>query len=100
MGYGLGKGIFLNVSLLSCIHVKEVSIFQRISFIGIKGNVSLYELNTEEVVKMLKGQLMPKPSLLSVLASVLAITFVGSRKLSKNWLKSKFRVRRRVVYES
>jgi hypothetical protein len=65
---------------------------------GIKGNVSLYELNTEEIVKMLEGQLMPNPS--ALLASVLAITFVGSKKLSKDWLKSTFRVRRRAVYEA
>ena len=55
---------------------------------GIKGNVSLFELNTEEVVKMLEGQLMPNP--LSIMASVLVITFVGKKKLTENWLKSTF----------
>lgn len=65
---------------------------------GMKGNVSLFELNTEDVVKMLEGQLMP--NLASTLASVLAITFVGSHSLSKDWLQSTFRVRRRSVYEA
>lgn len=59
-----------------------------------KGNISLFNLNTEDVVKMLQGQLMPN------LASMLAITFVGSHSLSKDWLKSTFRVRRRCVYEA
>lgn len=65
---------------------------------GMKGNVSLYELNTKEVVKMLEGQVMPNP--VSSLASVLAITFVGSKVLPKDWLKTMFRVRRRRVYEA
>jgi hypothetical protein len=65
---------------------------------GMKGNVSLYELNTKEVVRMLEGQMMPNP--MSTLGSVLAITFVGSLILPKEWLKSTFRVRRRRVYEA
>jgi hypothetical protein len=65
---------------------------------GMKGNVSLYELNTSDVVRMLEGQIMPNPA--STLASVLAITFVGSMSLPKDWLKSTFRVRRRRVYEA
>jgi hypothetical protein len=65
---------------------------------GMKGNVSLYELNTKDVVRMLEGQVMPNPA--ASLASVLAITFVGSTALPKDWLKSTFRVRRRRVYEA
>jgi hypothetical protein len=65
---------------------------------GMKGNVSLYELNTNDVVKMLEGQLMPNRT--STLASVLAITFVGSMTLPKDWLKSTFRVRRHCVHEA
>jgi hypothetical protein len=64
---------------------------------GMKGNISLYELNTKDVVKMLDGQMMPNA--VSTLASVLAITFVGSKVLPKDWLKSTFRVRRRSVYK-
>ena len=40
---------------------------------------------------------MPNPAL--TLASVLAITFVGSMSLPKDWLKSTFRVRQQ-VYEA
>jgi hypothetical protein len=62
------------------------------------GNVSLYEHNMGAIVEMLTGQLMPQNC--AVLASVLAITFVAAKKLPLNWLKSTFRVRRRVVFEA
>ena len=65
---------------------------------GMAGNATLFELNTKEVVEMLKGQKMPSP--VSTLASVIAITFVGSKKLPADWLKKTFRVRRFVVYEA
>lgn len=65
---------------------------------GMAGNASLFEINTQEVVEMLKGQHMPSPVI--TLASVIAITFVGSKKLPVDWLKKTFRVRRFVVYEA
>jgi hypothetical protein len=65
---------------------------------GLVGNVSLYEHNTEAIAEMLIGQLMPQNC--AVLASVLAITFIGTKKLLLNWLKSTFRVWRRVVFEA
>lgn len=65
---------------------------------GMAGNASLFELNTQEVIEMLKGQLMPSP--VRTLASVVAITFVGSRKLPVDWLKKTFRVRRQVVFDA
>jgi hypothetical protein len=52
----------------------------------------------DSIVEMVGGHMMPHPG--AVLASVLAITFIGSRKLPKEWLKSTFRVRRRLVYEA
>jgi len=65
---------------------------------GISGNVTLYDMNTDAVVRMLEGQLLPQPA--TELASVLGVTYIGTRKLPKTWLKSTFRVRRRVVYEA
>jgi hypothetical protein len=65
---------------------------------GMAGNASLFELNTQEVVEMLEGQRMPTP--VQTLASVIAITFVSSRKLPKDWLKKTFRVRRHIVYDA
>jgi hypothetical protein len=65
---------------------------------GMAGNASLFEINTQEVVKMLRGQHMPSP--VGTLASVIAITFVGRRMLPRDWLRKTFRVRREVVYEA
>jgi hypothetical protein len=65
---------------------------------GMSGNVSLYEMNTDAVVQMLDGQLMPHRG--ATLASVVAVTFVGCKKVPKNWLKATFRVRRHVLYEA
>jgi hypothetical protein len=42
------------------------------------GNASLFELNTQEVVKMLRGQNMH--SSMASLASIIAITFIGKRQ--------------------
>ena len=66
-------------------------------YTGMAGNASLFKLNTQEVVEMVKGQKMPSPA--SSLASVIAVTFVGTTKLPVDWLKKTFRVRRRVVCE-
>ena len=60
------------------------------------GNTSLLKLNTQEVVEMVKGQRM-HPSV-QTLASIIAITFVGRKKLPKDWMKKTFHVRQDVVY--
>ena len=65
---------------------------------GMKGNVSLFDVNTKEVVRMLEGQKMP--NLTSTLASVVVVTVIGSKTLPKDWLKSTFRIRRKRVYEA
>ncbi|KAH7905094.1 hypothetical protein BJ138DRAFT_1138370 [Hygrophoropsis aurantiaca] len=65
---------------------------------GIIGNVTLYNMNTDAIAGMLEGQLLPQPA--ATLASVLAVTYVGTKILPKQWLKSTFRVRRRIVYEA
>jgi hypothetical protein len=65
---------------------------------GMCGNVSLYDLGTQAVANMLTGHLPPQSG--CVLASVMAITFVGTKKLPKDWMKSTFRVRRWRVYEA
>ena len=58
----------------------------------------LYNMNTDAIVAMLEGQLMPQPAM--QLASVLAITYIGSKKLPKSWLKSTFQVCWRIMYEA
>ena len=65
---------------------------------GMRGNVSTYELNMDGISSMVHGNMMPRPP--AVLASVISVTFVGLGKLPKRWLKSTFRVRRRVVFEA
>jgi hypothetical protein len=40
------------------------------------------------------------PSSVQTLASIIAIIFVGSKKLPMDWLKKMFRVRRDVVYDA
>ncbi|KAG8699237.1 hypothetical protein FRC09_006742, partial [Ceratobasidium sp. 395] len=59
---------------------------------GLMGNVTTFEQNLPEVVKMLEGKLLPRPT--SILASTIAVTYIGPGKLPKAWLKQTFRVRR------
>ena len=59
---------------------------------GIRGNVSTYELNVHAMTGMVEGKLMPRP--LAVLSSLIAITYISTGQISKNWLHSIFRVRR------
>lgn len=63
---------------------------------GIVGNVTTYALNTGDVVKMLEGNLLPRAP--ELLASVIAVSFIGLGKLPKKWLKGTFRVRRSAVH--
>ena len=62
---------------------------------GMRGNVSTYELNVHAMTDMVEGKLMPRP--LSVLSSLIAITYIGTNRVPKNWLHSTFRVRRHHV---
>ena len=62
------------------------------------GNVTLYDVNTSVVASMLEGALLPQS--VGSLSSVIAITFIGTRKLPLNWLSRTFRVRRSAVYEA
>jgi hypothetical protein len=56
------------------------------------GNVSTYELNVSAATEMVEGLLMPRRP--SVLASLIAITYIGTGPLRQKWLHSIFRVRR------
>jgi len=59
---------------------------------GMRGNVSTYELNVSAAAEMVEGALMPRRP--SVLASLIAITYIGVGPLPQRWLRSMFRVRR------
>jgi hypothetical protein len=60
-----------------------------------RGNVSTYDLNVNAVTEMLEGKLMPHP--LTILSSLISVTYIGVGKLPKNWLRSTFCVRREAV---
>ncbi|KAF7296369.1 ATP-dependent DNA helicase [Mycena chlorophos] len=47
---------------------------------GMRGNVSTYRLNSNDIVDMVAGNLMPRP--VGLLAAVLAVTFVGAHSAS------------------
>ncbi|KAF7318776.1 ATP-dependent DNA helicase [Mycena chlorophos] len=44
---------------------------------GLRGNISTYRLNTNDIADMLTGNLMPRP--VSILASIITVAFVGAR---------------------
>jgi len=62
------------------------------------GNVTLYEVNTSAVADMLEGKLLPQT--VTTLCSVLAMTFIGTKSLPKDWLNRTFCVRREAVHEA
>jgi hypothetical protein len=62
---------------------------------GLKGNVTTYELNMPDITRMLEGKLVPRPT--CVLASMIAVSFIGAGRVPRSWLKKTFCVRRAVV---
>jgi hypothetical protein len=52
----------------------------------------------QDMVRMLEGQFMPSPVV--TLASIIAITFVGSKTLPMVWLKKMFWMRRHVIHKA
>lgn len=62
---------------------------------GMRGNVSTFDINSDAITNMVQGRLMPRPP--AVLASLVTITFIAAGQMSKRWLRSFFRVRRRNI---
>ncbi|KAH9001655.1 hypothetical protein EDB92DRAFT_1788433 [Lactarius akahatsu] len=65
---------------------------------GLRGNVSSYRLNTQDVVHMTDGQLMPPSS--SILAATIGVTFVGPKNLPQKTLPGFLRVNRTCVRDA
>ncbi|KAH9010256.1 hypothetical protein EDB85DRAFT_2232956, partial [Lactarius pseudohatsudake] len=65
---------------------------------GLRGNVSSYRLNTQDVVHMTDGQLMPPSS--SILAATIGVTFVGPKNLPQKTLPGFLRVNRTRVRDA
>src|SRR6266436_4965561 len=62
------------------------------------GNVTTYKLNTKDIIDMLHGKKMPQP--MKILSSVIMVTYIGTTKLPKTWLKSTFQVQHQVVLDA
>jgi hypothetical protein len=62
---------------------------------GMKGTVSSHELDLPGIAAMLEGRLMPRPP--SILAAVIAVTFIGAGQLPRDSFCSLFQVRRSYV---
>ncbi|KAF7320996.1 ATP-dependent DNA helicase [Mycena chlorophos] len=69
-----------------------------VSTAGLRGNVSTYRLNTEEIAEMVEGNLMPRP--VGLLAAVIGVTFVGAKNIPLFVLPDVFEVRRRRVWDA
>ena len=65
---------------------------------GMRGNVSTYNFNMEDIASMIKGTLMPRPP--SILASVISVTFIGAGSKWREGIRSVFRVRRSAVFRA
>ncbi len=62
----------------------DPSVLQR----GMVRNITTYELNMKDIIDMLHRKKMPRP--MKILSSVIAVTYIGTTKLPKTWLKSTF----------
>ena len=65
---------------------------------GMKGNVVTFEQNSQDIMRMVIGHMMPRPP--KILASLISVTFVGVGKLPEDWIRRTFTVRREVVLTS
>ena len=65
---------------------------------GVKGNVSTYKLNTEDIVGMIDPKIMPPP--VKILASVIGVTIIGPKNIPELTMLGYFRVRRNYIREA
>ena len=62
---------------------------------GLRGNVSSYRLDTNEIADMVEGNIMPFPS--KILASTIGVTLVGPKNIPEKTMPGFLRVRRNRV---
>lgn len=65
---------------------------------GMRGTMSSYDLDMSGISSMIAGDMMPRP--LSVLPSLVSVTFIGHGTLSNTWMQSLFCVHWVTVYEA
>ncbi|KAH9052892.1 hypothetical protein EDB83DRAFT_2225763 [Lactarius deliciosus] len=63
---------------------------------GLRGNISTYRLNTNDIASMTDAQLMPPTS--SILAATIGVTFVGPKNLPEKTMPGFLRVNRARVH--
>ena len=65
---------------------------------GVRGNVSTYRLNTDDIVEMTDTHVMPPSS--AILAATIGVTFVGPRNLPQRTMPGFLRVNRNRVHDA
>ena len=65
---------------------------------GLRGNMSTYHLNTNDIVNMTDNQIMPPSS--TILAATIGVTFVGPKKLPEKCMPGFLQVNRNRVREA
>lgn len=65
---------------------------------GLRGNVSTYRLDSQEIADMVAGNIMPPPS--RILASIIGVTLVGPKNIPETTMPGFLKVRRRRVQEA
>jgi hypothetical protein len=63
-----------------------------------QGNVSTYRLNSNDIVKMMQGQVMPPSS--SILAATIGVTFVSPKNLPQKTMPGFLRVNHNRVHRA
>ena len=65
---------------------------------GIKGNVSTYRLNTEDIKDMVNSDVMPPPA--RILASTIGMTIVGPKNMPERTMPGFLKVRRDYIRDA
>ena len=65
---------------------------------GLRGNVSTYHLNTDDIASMTDSQIMPPSS--AILAAIIGVTFVGPKNLPQKTMPGFLRVNRVRVHDA
>lgn len=65
---------------------------------GLRGNVSTYRLNTDDIVSMTDSQIMPPHS--EILAATIGVTFVGPRNLPQKTMPGFLYVNRNRIHDA
>jgi hypothetical protein len=65
---------------------------------ALRGNVSTYRLNTDEIADMVAGNVMPNPSL--ILASTIGVTLIGPKNIRERTMPGFLWVRRQRVRDA